>query len=94
MYSFTVSLGAGSPGGSSAPARVWSSLATSSDTADWWNPMAVAVVFGLAFATILTLVVVPTMYSLLDSMVSRVWGAPLTHNGQEHTGAAHPAIPA
>ena len=69
-------------------------LITSSDTADWWNPMAVAVVFGLAFATILTLVVVPTMYSLLDSMVSRVWGAPLTHNGQEHTGAAHPAIPA
>ena len=31
-------------------------------TGNWWKPMAVAVVFGLAFATLLTLVVVPTCY--------------------------------
>ena len=30
----------------------------------WWGPMAVAVIFGLSFATILTLVMVPTMYSI------------------------------
>lgn len=35
------------------------------ESADWWGPMAVAVIFGLAFATILTLVVVPVLYSLL-----------------------------
>ncbi len=35
------------------------------ESAEWWGPMAVAVIFGLAFATILTLVVVPVLYSLL-----------------------------
>lgn len=35
-------------------------------TGEWWGPMAVAVVFGLAFATLLTLVVVPTFYLLFD----------------------------
>lgn len=54
---------------------------TSSDSADWWGPMAVAVVFGLAFATALTLIVAPVMYSLLDSMVARVTGSALTHDG-------------
>jgi multidrug efflux pump subunit AcrB len=35
-------------------------------TSEWWGPMAVAVVFGLAFATVLTLIVVPTFYMLFD----------------------------
>ncbi|TPV94370.1 MAG: efflux RND transporter permease subunit [Myxococcales bacterium FL481] len=35
-------------------------------SAQWWGPMAVAVIFGLAFATLLTLVLVPTMYSILE----------------------------
>jgi multidrug efflux pump subunit AcrB len=33
-----------------------------SESSQWWNSLAVAVIFGLAFATILTLVVVPTFY--------------------------------
>ncbi|MEM9694422.1 MAG: efflux RND transporter permease subunit [Myxococcota bacterium] len=37
-----------------------------SQTTQWWGPMAVAVIFGLAFATLLTLVMVPTFYSILD----------------------------
>ena len=40
--------------------------------AEWWGPMANAVIFGLAFATILTLVVVPTMYATIDDM-ARLW---------------------
>jgi len=32
----------------------------------WWGPMAVAVIFGLAFATLLTLLMVPSMYSILE----------------------------
>lgn len=36
-----------------------------SENAQWWGPMAVAVVFGLGFATILTLVVVPALYLLI-----------------------------
>lgn len=37
-------------------------------SAQWWGPMAVAVIFGLAFATVLTLILVPTMYSILEDM--------------------------
>ncbi|MBE9503098.1 MAG: efflux RND transporter permease subunit, partial [Proteobacteria bacterium] len=45
---------------------------TGSESSQWWGPMAVAVIFGLAFATILTLVVVPVMYSVLESLRERV----------------------
>lgn len=40
------------------------------DSSQWWGSMAVAVIFGLAFATLLTLVVVPTLYSLTASAVA------------------------
>lgn len=33
------------------------------ESADWWGPMAVSVIYGLAFATMLTLIVVPVLYS-------------------------------
>ena len=36
------------------------------EQASWWGPMAIAVISGLTFATFLTLVLVPVMYSLLD----------------------------
>lgn len=39
---------------------------TGTQSGEWWGPMAVAVVFGLVFATILTLIVVPTLYTLFD----------------------------
>jgi multidrug efflux pump subunit AcrB len=37
-------------------------LEVGSESSQWWNSLAVAVIFGLAFATVLTLVVVPTFY--------------------------------
>jgi multidrug efflux pump subunit AcrB len=43
-----------------------------STESQWWGSMAVAVIFGLAFATILTLVVVPTMYQLINSAVEKL----------------------
>lgn len=43
------------------------------ESADWWGPMAVAVIFGLAFATLLTLVVVPVLYSLSESARGKFW---------------------
>ncbi len=46
-----------------------------SESSQWWSQMAVAVIFGLAVATLLTLVVVPVMYSAIDSFKTRV-GAP------------------
>jgi multidrug efflux pump len=36
------------------------------EQAAWWSPMAVAVIVGIIFATFLTLIVVPVMYSLVD----------------------------
>lgn len=41
------------------------SIATVSETSQYWKSMSVVVIFGLVIATILTLVVVPTLYSLL-----------------------------
>ncbi len=37
-----------------------------------WKPMAVSISFGLAFATILTLFLIPTIYSLLDSFFGKL----------------------
>ena len=37
-------------------------LSTSSESSQWWASMAIVVIFGLGFATALTLVVVPTLY--------------------------------
>ncbi len=45
-------------------------------SAEWWGPMAVAVIFGLTLATILTLVMVPTLYSIavdIKERSSRRW---------------------
>ena len=42
--------------------------AAKSESSQWWRGMAVAVIFGLAFATILTLVVVPTLYVSLSRL--------------------------
>lgn len=44
----------------------------SGEGSQWWGPMGVAVIFGLAFATILTLVIVPVTYHILDSISQRL----------------------
>jgi multidrug efflux pump subunit AcrB len=42
------------------------------EQAAWWAPMAVSVIAGLSFSTVLTLVFVPTVYLALDKVV-RAW---------------------
>jgi multidrug efflux pump len=42
-----------------------------SESSQWWGPMAVAVIFGLGVATLLTLVVVPVLCSLEYSLRER-----------------------
>ena len=39
------------------------------EQAAWWAPMAIAVIAGILFATFLTLVLVPVMYSLTEDMM-------------------------
>ena len=41
--------------------------------ADFWGPMAWTVIFGLVFATFLTLVVVPVMYLIVDKIKLRAF---------------------
>jgi multidrug efflux pump subunit AcrB len=42
------------------------------DNAAFWGPMAWTVIFGLNFATVITLVIVPVMYLLSDKLVMRI----------------------
>jgi multidrug efflux pump subunit AcrB len=42
------------------------------ESASFWRPLAVAIIFGLTISTFLTLVVVPTAYSLLDEWHEKI----------------------
>jgi multidrug efflux pump subunit AcrB len=58
------------------------SIAWKSSSTQWWSNMAVAVIFGLSFATMLTLLVVPSLY-VLTSKIAIKWGmntAPQVHH--------------
>ena len=49
-----------------------------SENTQFWGPMGTAIISGLSFATFLTLVIVPVMYSVFDSVsaaVSRLMSA-------------------
>ncbi len=46
-------------------------FSNSSTTSDY-KPMAVSIAFGLAFATLLTLFVIPVLYSLVDSLFGKL----------------------
>lgn len=49
--------------------RVWPiKLIVGSASAEWWGPMAVAIIFGLVVSTVLTLVMVPTFYSIFEDL--------------------------
>ncbi len=60
-------------------------LSTDSESSDYWRSMGVAVIFGLAFATFLTLVLVPVMYDLLWGLRDR-WNARYRPNGHSQGG--------
>ncbi len=48
------------------------SLVLLSKSTQWWQNMAIVVIFGLGVVTFLTLVVVPVLYSLLATMSERI----------------------
>jgi multidrug efflux pump subunit AcrB len=47
------------------------------DNANFWGPMAWTVIFGLIFATFLTLVIVPVMYLISDKITLKMKGVKL-----------------
>ena len=50
-------------------------LVVGAESADFWRPLGVAIIFGLAFSTFLTLVVVPTFYALLEEWLLAIKNA-------------------
>jgi len=46
--------------------------ATKSESSQWWRNMAVVVIFGLGFATVLTLIVAPSLYVMLSHLSLRL----------------------
>ena len=53
-------------------------------TSAWWAPMAIAVIFGLAVSTLLTLILIPLMYSLSDSLTTRLKRSKKSHSRTSH----------
>ena len=51
------------------------SFSIGSENTQFWGPMGTAIISGLTFATFLTLVIVPVMYSAFDSLALRVAAA-------------------
>ncbi|MCB9551698.1 MAG: efflux RND transporter permease subunit [Myxococcales bacterium] len=72
-----------------------------SENTQFWGPMGTTIVAGLTFGTFLTLVIVPVLYSLLDSTVVRVRHAfglkPPSHlpdaDAAAEAGAEGPTLP-
>jgi len=48
-----------------------SAFSIGGESSEWWGPMAVAVIFGLGIATLLTLVVVPVLVSTVEGIRTR-----------------------
>ncbi len=42
-------------------------LSLASESTQWWRSMAIVVIFGLMISTLLTLIVVPTLYSMIEN---------------------------
>ncbi|MEX2583371.1 MAG: efflux RND transporter permease subunit [Gemmatimonadota bacterium] len=60
------------------------------EQAAWWGAMAIAVIVGLSFATVLTLVLVPVLYSLVDDFSAFFQKH---YVARDEDGAEHPDQP-
>ncbi len=65
--------------------------ATKSESTQWWQNMSVAIIFGLSFTTILTLVVVPSLYVMLTRASLRAKRAMFGTAGPDRGMVAGPA---
>ncbi|MDX1531940.1 MAG: efflux RND transporter permease subunit, partial [Rhodothermales bacterium] len=59
-----------------------------SENTQFWGPMGTAIISGLTFATFLTLVIVPVMYSAFDSVAERIGRAASGTRTQVEAGVA------
>jgi multidrug efflux pump len=66
------------------------SWATKSESTQWWRNMAVVVIFGLGFATVLTLVVVPSLYVMLTRLSLRLGFKSVADKNTEMSACVNP----
>ncbi|GAB2789156.1 multidrug efflux pump subunit AcrB [Hymenobacter luteus] len=62
------------------------------ESVTFWGPLAWTIIFGLVFATVITLVVVPVMYLLTESLKLRLNKTPDSPATAEETEAARPPV--
>ena len=62
-------------------------ISIGSITSIWWVQLSTAIIFGLAFSTMLTLVLIPSMLTL-PTNVRDLWGGNRTRTGAETKVAA------
>ena len=68
------------------------------ESAVFWGPLAWTIIFGLTFATLITLLVVPVMYLLNEKLRARITGRdynsppPPTEVDKEEVEAARPPV--
>ena len=60
----------------------WPMVVFGSEGGTFWMPMALAVIYGLAVATVLTLIVVPVLYTTIELGKTRL-GAMIRRNGED-----------
>ena len=70
------------------------SFSIGSENTQFWGPMGTAIISGLTFATFLTLVIVPVMYSAFDSVAMRIAAARGAAPARALDGDGVPADPA
>lgn len=72
-------------------------LIVGSTTASWWAPMAIAIIFGLGAATLLTLVLIPSLYAIAEDFrgfTSRTWARLKSGRGGANGPGGGEATPA
>jgi len=47
-------------------------ISWTSESTQWWRTMSIVVIFGLLISTLLTLVVVPSLYALIETTQARL----------------------
>ena len=57
-------------------------VVTGAEMSQWWSPMANAVIFGLGFSTMLTLIVVPVLYSFTGGGLNKDENADIMQNAE------------
>ena len=64
--------------------------ATKSESAQWWANMSISIIFGLSFTTVLTLVIIPASYVMLNHLMARLFPRYVAARAQADALAAQP----